>query len=797
MRRKISAWLSLCLLLILILPGIPVLGATDIKVDVSTGLDGKTKYGKGAPVTITVENNGPDFSGDIVIDIQQSYSLGSGHAIQFDIGTGETKSINYILPNTEDGYMFGSGMNKRIHLFEGGWKKGKELEYKGSGLLTSSSFQMDAAFIATFTKNSDRLVAIKNLNLKGAETTQVIDASKMDSAKLPIDPVGWEAVDHIIVDEYPLADLDDSVQQALLSWVESGGTLVMGASDNVEAEAGIFGEYLSLKLKETSEINPLTFSEWLQAEGFEDSVPAYQTERQGDANIVLEDEGNAIIAFRKVGKGFVYQTAFSLGDEPIAKSSSMPGLWEKLLSEGRKSFQPGYYQNQGSLETISYTIGQSNELFSSFKVSAPLMFGIIILYIILIIPVLYFILKKKDKREHTWWIIPSIALVTSLAIFGYGAKDRIGQAQVQQSAVLHVEDGGKMKAYFAESILSNKSGDFTFNAPIGTKFTTSLGENFFGNNTTANYKKAIIENDVVNSKIHLRDIGYWNVASLYGELTLDNLGALNVDLTVENKKLVGSITNDYPFSLSDISIWSGADLIPIGNISPGETVQIDEKIASPTLLPISQMNHQSMNPQQTDDLEVMRKEGMINFSSQTMQDVRKPTIIGYTDTQVIPVELEKVNPKMSALTMIVQPIDVNISLNGPLTLETEMFAMSIVSEESNMEAEVMDFQFNEYIFHESKYIQTFELPAELAIMEMNWSELELKNIQREFYSISLLNVQTGLYEKQDAGTVKIIEGVNQYISPEGTLSVRLEFIGSREGTYTTVPELRLKGEAVQ
>ena len=89
-------------------------------------------------------------------------------------------------------------------------------------------------------------------------------------------------------------------------------------------------------------------------------------------------------------------------------------------------------------------------MFPSFKVSAPLIFGIIIFYIILIIPVLYFILKRKDKREYAWWIIPVVALLTSIAIFGYGAKDRIGRAQIQQSAVLNVE---RMEVYLATILI--------------------------------------------------------------------------------------------------------------------------------------------------------------------------------------------------------------------------------------------------------------------------------------------------------------------------------------------------------
>ena len=93
--------------------------------------------------------------------------------------------------------------------------------------------------------------------------------------------------------------------------------------------------------------------------------------------------------------GLVIQTAFSLGDEPIVKSPGMTAFWNELFSAGEKVINSPFKNMYDPLNQLSYTVGETNELFPSFKVSAPLIFGIIALYIIIIIPVLYFILKRK------------------------------------------------------------------------------------------------------------------------------------------------------------------------------------------------------------------------------------------------------------------------------------------------------------------------------------------------------------------------------------------------------------------
>ncbi len=75
------------------------------------------------------------------------------------------------------------------------------------------------------------------------------------------------------------------------------------------------------------------------------------------------------------------------------------------------------------------------------------------------------------------------------------------------------------------------------------------------------HKRAIIEKSATGSNLHLRDIGYWDVATVYGQTTLDPVGNFDIDLTVKDKQLTGEITNNFPFPVKDIAVWSGASRI--------------------------------------------------------------------------------------------------------------------------------------------------------------------------------------------------------------------------------------------
>ncbi|HJF32777.1 MAG TPA: hypothetical protein K8V56_13525 [Sporosarcina psychrophila] len=797
MRKKFAVFLFLLIGSIAFNPTVHALATPDLKVSVSAGIDGKAKEGKGAPLKIIVENNGTAFSGDLVIDVPDSYRTGSGEAIPLDIGSGETKTISLVIPKMTDiGGMNGMSTTKTIYLYEGGWAKGKEIVHKGAQQLTTALYDDESTFIVTFTDNPDRLAALKNSQILNTTNNQIISTSKMGEANIPEEAAGWGAADFIIIDEYPLADLSSKKQEALLGWVRLGGILVIGGSDNVKAEAGVFSDYLPLTLKGRTGANSEVLNNWAGTEGFDGQIPSYLSELNAQALPLLEDAGNVIVAYSQAGKGRVVQTAFSVGDDPIAKMTGMPALWSTIFDATGYSVQLGQHNYDNPSDAIVYSVGDSNELFPSFKVSAPLLFGVIIFYMILIIPVLYFILKRKDKREYAWWIIPSIAILTSIGIFAYGAKDRIGRAQIQHSAILNVEQDGSLSGYYAESILSNKSGDFTFSAPLETTLSTSLSNKAFTSSKGVIHKQAVVERDAAGSKMHLRNVGYWNVASLYGETNIEKTGDFDIQLTITNKKLTGSVTNDFPFALTGVAIWSGAELIPIGDLGPGETAQVNETLKTPTLLPRKSMFNPFMSAPlaNQDDLMKMRRDSVLSFSNDYMNNTSNPVVVGYTDTQIVPVELLKVKASVSALTLLVQPVEANVTITDAFTVEPEMMEMSMLSEDGQSQPDSQGFGNDEYYFNDPVYNQTWQLPKELSGKKMKWTSLELLKIQKQLYDVSILNVRSGQFEQSESGKLVKTEKISDYITPDGKIIVRIIFHDEKNGNQGRAPMLKLNGE---
>ena len=157
--------------------------------------------------------------------------------------------------------------------------------------------------------------------------------------------------------------------------------------------------------------------------------------------VITEQDGIPLVVKKAVGLGEVWQTAFSLGNPTLNQWEDYDEWFGTLLSKTEPYFLLGQTNgDQSFLERIYNEVAYSNELFPStnFKVSTL----VIILDTILSYHCadLYFLLRKMDKREQAWWIIPAVSVLVSSGIFVTGAKDRISKPHLNQMNILKVEE---------------------------------------------------------------------------------------------------------------------------------------------------------------------------------------------------------------------------------------------------------------------------------------------------------------------------------------------------------------------
>jgi len=775
--------------------------APQLEIKATAGFQNKIKHGHGLPLTLTIVNNGDEFSGDLVLDYSESYAVGSAKAIPFTIGSGEIKTLNISLSGFTEDHMYGGTTPQMFYFYEDGWENGDEVDYKGDKSVRPSFHGPETTFILTLTESADRLRPFSTIKPTSMGNTQVIHLAQLKDFVFPTEVASYGLANYLVIDEFVLADLPEDAQTTILDWVKTGGVVIVGASDNTEAELGVLSTHLPLTLSdERQEISKDVFTEFASGKEFKGNITSFSATVNEDSRVLMQTNSEAHAALKMIGKGAIIQTSFSLGDE-FSKESNATTFLTGLIKKANVGILPMNnmnYGHQNIKETMTYEIGQTNELFPSFQVSTPLMISIIAIYILLVGPLLYFLLKRKDKREHAWWIIPSISVLASASIFAYGAKDRLVRPQIQQVSYYEVQDDNSLSGYYVESILSNRSGNFTFEAEPGTSMVATKRMNGFSSPTNSVQTLSILEEHANKNQLTVRDVGYWSVSSILGESHIEDVGQFKIDLTVDSGTVRGSITNEFPFALKDVAIWSGTKMIELGDLSPNETMQVNEQIGSALLLPIaspSGSQHMGYNPTMiASDLPKERKNSLIRMSQISGDRGTEPAIVAHTEDAIVPVKLTDTRPEMSAINLVYQRFTPETIFSGEFTLPASSFDIQISSEDPSAYYHQIHESKFEWAMANGTYLYEWNIPSTMPINKVNWTELQLANTNTTSISLEIFNVTTNAFEEVQSGRFSIKENVGNYISSDGKVQFKVNKAASNGDDYTRLPELRLKGE---
>lgn len=136
---------------------------------------------------------------------------------------------------------------------------------------------------------------------------EIFNINQLKDYTFPEDEQGLAMANVIVVDEVAIADLAQKQQEALLKWVQDGGTLLLGATDQVDATAGVLKEYLPMSLsQEMTAISAETLTK-LSGGGIFTQPISIHTATNHEGSLPVLTENNIVLASKKklaVAKSF-------------------------------------------------------------------------------------------------------------------------------------------------------------------------------------------------------------------------------------------------------------------------------------------------------------------------------------------------------------------------------------------------------------------------------------------------------------------------------------------------------------
>ncbi|RHW36439.1 hypothetical protein D1B31_17125 [Neobacillus notoginsengisoli] len=764
--------------------GMPVQAAeNEIKITTKTGFDGKVKTGRGFPVQVTIENNGKDFKGDLLVNFYPTYNSTGSKVLHIDVPKGSTKTFNVSLQGLSEENQYNNQNVQSLFLYEGSWKNGKEVGFRGSKNLSPRYTDPERKTLGLLSENPDRLKELKSL-----PSDAMIDTIVMDESILPEDRLGLDLIDYLVIDEYPFSSLKPAQQEAILEWVKNGGILIAGgAPDAVQAYGSLIHD-LPMEPVNEAEANLTGLKSAIKPGKELEKVPVFYGKTKADSEIVYKSGDIPIVAKRISGSGEIWQTAFSAGAQPIASWKGYGDWLAFLLSQSHVSTNVTSQGFINPYEQYYMDFAEVNSYFPSSHFSLGQIFLMLLAYVVLIAPALYFALKKWDRREQAWWIIPSFALLCSAAIFGIGAKDRIASPQVSQIGVFKAE-GGQLQGIKAVSLLSNTSGDYGFAFPRG-EF-SGIPESSY--NSPKHF--SVFESGRKEDIVTFPNVEYWATRTLYGPATKKEAGEFVMDLKFAGSKLTGTIENRFPYDFENVYVWSGSKQIKLGKLDKGGSLKVHETLGQNYLSGPLTPGYGHQMPSTAQDIPKMKKSkleyGAVEFLYNKSRLRNIPIVYGFTKDPVVNADLTGQSEKSTSVSLIYQAAEIEMEMSGPFSLKEEELSADLVAIKGEVfevprggrEASIDVGQY-EYILH---------VPSQLNKDSTRFEEISVTLIPGNAV-FSLINAETGESIKLTDKTTKFTDKPGRFITKDGLIKIKLEKTGQND-PFVRMPSVTIKGVA--
>ncbi|NLP52684.1 hypothetical protein [Bacillus sp. RO1] len=781
---------------------------TNLEVKVEFGVDNKVQMGKGHQIRIELLNKGDATKGDIVVFSSPTYNMAGSYVIPVEIEAGGSKTLELAVKGTSDhmSYNYSGTRNDFVSFYEGGVEKGKEVKLKGNANAQPRYIGDNRVVLGVLSNNHDAVNFLKLVKYQN-ESMELLNIS---SENIPNESYGLELFDVLLVHDFPLATLTAPQQQAIKDWVNNGGSLMFDTKVGLSQDLGDLQEFQLLD--PTNETSLLKLNE---KSSFPDLPIFTGNVIKEDTTILTKDGETPITLMMNAGTGTVTQITSNLASPLFGEWSELNTWWSSVLQKVTTK-SPNHYK-MPVMEELTHQLSPIGEAFPGSIVSVPLLIGAFAIYLILVIPVLYIILKRSDKREQAWWIIPALAIFTSVAVFGIGAKDRISGTQVNESSILLLDNETETASgYGVASILTNSGGDYKMETGENTTLfpmTYGYNENF---ELMKNY--AYVSSLSQGTEIRFNNVEYWSTRTSIGNVNALPLGKIEHAISMKDGKVQGTISNQMQYELKDAFILSGRNSEPLGDIKAGEKVDLEYEvsggnIANALTAPSSSSatkafpNFQSYynqgagaNQIEKHELEDYKKFQMLDLlvnRKDIFSIASQPILVGYVTDAVMNTKVDGKSGKSNASHLIVLPITITNSGGGSFSFTEEHLSPSIqVTEGETGMVHHNGLQFGEtYVYlGGGTYDFTYNLPDMVDITKDEMTEVKVKLRTRdgsvEYFIFNYKTSEAELLENKSSIT---LEGnLSDYFNEHGSITVRLR-IPNNFDTEIQLPGVQVEG----
>lgn len=543
-----------------------------IQLNVSPAFQGQFKYGEWLPVWVEITNSGPDVQAEIQIPV----SGGSGTMVftsPVELLAGAHKRLLvYVLPNN---------FTRQLSV---------EL-VSGDRLLASQRVNVHPNPNVTYlvglaAPERGALAQIDSIKPLGLERTKVLVDFSL--AELPDKPEGLRSFDLLVINNLDTSKLTPEQTQALDSWVSQGGRLIIGGGAGAQiTTAGLTANLFPAEILATTEIDKAPGLENYVGENRPILIPgpfvAAQI-RSATGQTIIKQDQIALLTEWTVGKGFVDFIALDPAVAPFDAWNGTSTFWQNLLASSAaypEWLPTDVSSRQQFASNMPYALSNLPMLELPSATWLALMLGI---YIVIVGPVNYLLLRRAKRLHLAWISIPSITIFFSIVSFllGYALHgtdifvNKIAIIQVESSGAAHIDSyiGVFSPAQTAYEVEIKDAGLISPLSPFYDPWNSASNPG----NALSGHSMILVQGNP--AYVRGLSIDQWSMQSFMSEGTIANFGTFGVALQVKNDQLVGTIRNSTTYNLKDCFVILGNKFTRLGELAPGAVANVQLELSS-------------------------------------------------------------------------------------------------------------------------------------------------------------------------------------------------------------------------
>jgi hypothetical protein len=404
---------------------------------------GRFKAGLWAPVYVTLRGGAEALTdAELLVETTDSDDVKNVYPTPLSLKPAEERTVlTYVRPGIR-------GPNVRVSVRSGG----RELAALARSFLAP---ELDSHLYLVLFGTPEDLEKALAVNADTKEVQTRWAAHEADVARLPDRSFGYDAVDLVLLSAGDGKQLDRLLAdkervQALAGWVRRGGRLVVSLSAEQQGRLQKLFDAWQPPLPDL--VTPGKHEEfetlpsvraWARVQGGKrfpaaGSPPVRLAALRGGpgADVQASEEEAPLIVRRPCGLGSVTLLAFDLGERPFRAWAGKEDFWKALvaklgprISGAQAEEAPRTTSGDPEVLDVGARLQRDLDRFDVPRVSFGLVALFIFLYILLVGPLDYLLLKNVFKRlEWTWVTFPLVVVAVTVAAYfsaaALGGKDQ-------------------------------------------------------------------------------------------------------------------------------------------------------------------------------------------------------------------------------------------------------------------------------------------------------------------------------------------------------------------------------------